>query len=147
MATDPSIISAIAAAVEATPDNVPLRLHLATLLLGADRPAEALEQCVVVLGRQPDSREALKMAADAAFKTGDTVRAISYGRLLDALGSSLLDGPDFVPSPAPSRAPTPETAVPLSAQDDDGESETGGACQTTVNGRVSVRTKPNPKKK
>jgi len=126
MATDPSIISAIAAAVEATPDNVPLRLHLATLLLGADRPAEALEQCVVVLGRQPDSREALKMAADAAFKTGDTVRAISYGRLLDALGASLLDGPDFVPSPAPSRAPTPETAVPLSAQDDDGESETGG---------------------
>ena len=125
MATDPSIISAIAAAVEATPDNVPLRLHLATLLLGADRPAEALEQCVVVLGRQPDSREALKMAADAAFKTGDTVRAISYGRLLDALGSSLLDGPDFIPSPAPSRAPTPETAVPLSAQDDDGESETG----------------------
>jgi len=126
MATDPSIISAIAAAVEAGPDNVPLRLHLATLLLGADRPAEALEQCVVVLGRQPDSREALKMAADAAFKTGDTVRAISYGRLLDALGASLLDGPDFVPSPAPSRAPTPETAVPLSAQDDDGESETGG---------------------
>ena len=126
MATDPSIISAIAAAVEATPDNVPLRLHLATLLLGADRPAEALEQCVVVLGRQPDSREALKMAADAAFKTGDTVRAISYGRLLDALGASLLDGPDFIPSPAPSRAPTPETAVPLSAQDDDGESETGG---------------------
>ena len=126
MATDPSIISAIAAAVEATPDNVPLRLHLATLLLGADRPAEALEQCVVVLGRQPDSREALKMAADAAFKTGDTVRAISYGRLLDALGSSLLDGPDFVLSPAPSRAPTPETAVRLSAQDDDGESETGG---------------------
>ena len=125
MATDPSIISAIAAAVEATPDNVPLRLHLATLLLGADRPAEALEQCVVVLGRQPDSREALKMAADAAFKTGDTVRAISYGRLLDALGASLLDGPDFVPSPAPSRAPTPETAVPLSAQDDNGESETG----------------------
>ena len=125
MATNPSIISAIAAAVEATPDNVPLRLHLATLLLGADRPAEALEQCVVVLGRQPDSREALKMAADAAFKTGDTVRAISYGRLLDALGASLLDGPDFVPSPAPSRAPTPETAVPLSAQDDDGESETG----------------------
>ena len=126
MATDPSIISAIAAAVEAGPDNVPLRLHLATLLLGADRPAEALEQCVVVLGRQPDSREALKMAADAAFKTGDTVRAISYGRLLDALGSSLLDGPDFVLSPAPSRAPTPETAVRLSAQDDDGESETGG---------------------
>lgn len=121
MATDPSIIPAIAAAVEASPDNVPLRLHLATLLLGADRPSEALEQCVVVLGRQPDSREALRMAADAAFKTGDTVRAISYGRLLDALGSSLLDAPDFVPSPAPLRVPTLETAVPLSAQDDDGE--------------------------
>jgi len=121
MATDPSIISAIAAAVEAAPDNVPLRLHLATLLLQSDRPGEALEQCAVVLGRQPDCREALKMAADAAFKTGDTVRAISYGRLLDALGASLLDGPDFVPSPAPIRAPTPATAVPLSAQEEGGD--------------------------
>ena len=42
MPTDPSIITAIAAAVEAGPDNGPLRLHLATLLLDADRPAEAL---------------------------------------------------------------------------------------------------------
>ena len=126
MPTDPSIIPAIAAAVEGSPDNSPLRLHLATLLLDAGRPAEALEQCAVILGREPDNREALHKAADAAFKTGDTVRAISYGRLLDALGSPPFDGEDVptLPRPldaAPPRAPTLETAVPLSSMEEDGE--------------------------
>ena len=126
MPTDPSIIPAIATAVEGSPDNVPLRLHLATLLLEAGRPAEALEQCAVVLGREPDNREALHKAADAAFKSGDTVRAISYGRLLDALGSSPMDAEDATARPRPPdvpplRVPTLETAVPLSAQEEDGE--------------------------
>ncbi len=125
MATDPSIISAIAAAVEGSPGNLPLRLHLATLLLDAGRPAEALEHCTTVLGREPDNREALRKAADAAFKTGDTVRAISYGRLLDALGSSLLDAADATPPPAPERrqeaAPTDKTAIRLPSLEDEGE--------------------------
>ena len=126
MPTDPSIIPAIAAAVEGSPDNVPLRLHLATLLLDAGRPAEALEQCATVLGREPDNREALHKAADAAFKSGDTVRAISYGRLLDALGSSPLEAddspaPSRPPDIAPPRVPTLETAIPLSALEDDDE--------------------------
>ncbi len=130
MATDPSIIPAITAAVEGSPDNIPLRLHLATLLMDADRPAKALEHCMTVLGREPDNREALRKAADAAFKTGDTVRAISYGRLLDALGSSLLDAPDAPSdaperrSDAPPRLPTRETAVPLpSLEDESGPGE------------------------
>ena len=127
MPTDPSIIPAIAAAVEGSPDNVPLRLHLATLLLDAGRSAEALEQCAVILGREPDNREALHKAADAAFKTGDTVRAISYGRLLDALGTPPFDGEDVPtlprpPDAAPPRIPTLETAVPLSSMEEDDES-------------------------
>lgn len=127
MASDPSIIPAIAAAVESSPDNLPLRLHLATLLLDADRPDEALNHCTVVLDREPDNREALRKAADAAFQTGDTVRAISYGRLLDALGSSLLDTdtasePSLLRRPdTPPRIPTQETAVPLSSLEDDSE--------------------------
>ena len=120
MPTDPSIIPAIAAAVQSSPDNVPLRLHLATLLMDAGRPGEALEHCALILSRQPDNRAALHQAADAAFKSGDTVRAISYGRLLDALGASLLDAPaDEPPLPAPPpaerRVSTPEAAEPLAA--------------------------------
>ncbi len=67
----------------------PLRLHLATLLLDADRPQEALEQCA------PDSEPASRTTGKPCGKpptphlrSGDTVRAVSYGRLLDALGSS-----------------------------------------------------------
>ncbi len=77
MATDPAVIPAIAAAVEASPDNTPLRLHLAALLLDNDQAQEALDQCSLILVRQPDNREALRKAADAALKMGDTIRAVS----------------------------------------------------------------------
>lgn len=103
MPTDPSIIAAIAAAVDASPNSVPLRLHLATLLSDDGRPQEALEQCVWILTREPDNREALRKAAEAAFQSGDTIRAVSYGRLLDALGADLLS--DLEPSQAPPRLP------------------------------------------
>ena len=128
MATDPAVTAAIASAVEASPENVPLRLHLATLLLDNDQAAEALEQCSLILARQPDNREALRKAADAALKMGDTIRAVSYGRLLDALGSSMLDE---LPTPKrtdePRREPvslfgsvSPERlAEPASAEDDE----------------------------
>lgn len=131
MSTDPSIIAAIAAAVEASPENIPLRLHLATLLADSGRPLEALEQCTIILSRQPDNREALRKAADAAFQSGDTIRAVSYGRLLDALGADLLS--DLDPDPprlpvqssrsggsAPPPPPSEKTAVPVSAQEEDG---------------------------
>lgn len=125
MPFDPSIIPAIAAAVESSPENAALRLHLATLLMDADRPADALEQCTVILGREPDNREALRKAADAAFKMGDTVRAISYGRLLDALGSSLLDAPDMTLPPLSERrqplVPTEKNAIPLPSLEADHE--------------------------
>ena len=123
MSVDPSIIAAIAAAVESSPDSTPLRLHLATLLLDADRPQEALDQCAIILIREPDNREALRKAADAAFKSGDTIRAVSYGRLLDALGSSLVgeNTPSLSspPTPRPSERMTNEGRVPISSGDDD----------------------------
>ena len=122
MPVDPAIISAIAAAVQSSPDSAPLRLHLATLLLDADRPQEALDQCALILSREPDNREALRKAADAAFKSGDTIRAVSYGRLLDALGSSLVDenaAPASSPAaPPPSERITTEGRVPVSSDND-----------------------------
>ena len=127
MPTDPSVILAIAAAVEASPDSLPLRLHLASLLLEAQRPQEALEQCVFVLAREPDHREALRKAAEAAFQSGDTVRAVSYGRLLDALGADLLSELENAPAPrlpvdggrTGGAAPPERTPVSVSAQDED----------------------------
>lgn len=132
MPTDPSIIAAITAAVEASPDSIPLRLHLATLLQGDGRPQEALEHCTFILSRQPDNREALRQAAEAAFQSGDTIRAVSYGRLLDALGADLLSEMDNPLNPETPRLPVESsrgisslpppdrTPVGVPAQDEDG---------------------------
>ena len=42
MPVDPELLAGLRAAVEAVPDNLALRLHVATLLLDAGRPAESL---------------------------------------------------------------------------------------------------------
>lgn len=42
MPAHPSVITALTAAVEASPDDLPLRLHLASLLLEAEQPERAL---------------------------------------------------------------------------------------------------------
>ena len=88
---DPSVIAGISAALEAAPDNDPLRIHLATLLLDVD-PDESLKHCTVLLGRKPDHAEALQVAARAAEALGDQDRAESYRRLHQALSSSASGG-------------------------------------------------------
>ena len=119
MAFDPSIIPAIASAVEASPDNVPLRLHLAALLLEAGRPGDAHAQCAQILSREPDNRDALQKAAEAAFQLGDTVKAVGYGRLLDALGTDQ-PPPPLLSFPEPAPRPAERMGVPVSALEDDG---------------------------
>jgi len=85
MTPDPSVIAAISAAVQVSPDNIALRLHLASLLHEAGQDKDALEQYTQVLAHDPSNRDALKRAAETAFALGDSVRAVSYGRMLDAL--------------------------------------------------------------
>jgi hypothetical protein len=63
MVVDPELLEGLEAAVAASPDNVPLRLHLGLLLLRAGRHADALEQCAAILQRVPDHRGALDLAA------------------------------------------------------------------------------------
>jgi ATPase family associated with various cellular activities (AAA) len=67
MVVDPELLEGLEAAVAASPDNVPLRLHLGLLLLRAGRHADALEQCAAVLLRVPDHRGALDLAASATM--------------------------------------------------------------------------------
>ncbi len=83
---DSSVIAAIAAAVQASPDNLALRAHLATLLAQAERWVESLEQAQTILARQPDHLEALELAARACEILGENERAECYRRLLKALG-------------------------------------------------------------
>jgi SpoVK/Ycf46/Vps4 family AAA+-type ATPase len=83
---DSSVIAAIAVAVQASPDNLALRVHLATLLAQAERWVESLEQTQTILARQPDHLEALELAVRACEILGENERAESYRRLLNALG-------------------------------------------------------------
>lgn len=120
MPPDPSVIAALTAAVEQDRDNSALRLHLAGLLLDAERPQEALEQLGAVLASQPNHLEALRLAKTAAEAAGDTIRAHGYAQLYDALSwnraRNLIDSPTAEMPPPPSEpndGKPPRQTVPL----------------------------------
>ena len=62
--TDP-LIESLTRAVEATPDDVRLRTHLAELLVDADRNAEAVTHCAVALQYAPTDERARTIMARA----------------------------------------------------------------------------------
>lgn len=55
------LLRSLHVAVEAAPDDVPLRLHLAELLKAANRRAEAVRQAAAVLQRDPHNEAALRL--------------------------------------------------------------------------------------
>ncbi|MEV4542408.1 ATP-binding protein [Micromonospora echinaurantiaca] len=57
MSSDP-LIASLSAALDARPDDLPLRLHLAALLLDAGRAGEAIAQIGQALARDPGNGEA-----------------------------------------------------------------------------------------
>ena len=61
MAEDSPLIRSLRTAVEAAPADVPLRLHLAALLLDAGAPQEAVAQVAVALQHEPASGEAREL--------------------------------------------------------------------------------------
>src|SRR4029434_3011073 len=68
----PELLAGLRAAVEAVPDNLALRLHVATLLLEAGRPAESLEHSSAVLALVPGQREAADLADRATAALPNT---------------------------------------------------------------------------
>jgi AAA+ superfamily predicted ATPase len=64
VADDP-LIASLRRAVEATPADVPLRLHLAELLIGRGRADEAVQHLGVVLGQAPTETRALDLMRNA----------------------------------------------------------------------------------
>jgi AAA+ superfamily predicted ATPase len=61
MEPDLTVLASLRKAVEAMPDDVPLRVHLATLLLGAGQRDEAIRHVGAVLQRDPGNAEALAL--------------------------------------------------------------------------------------
>ena len=103
MAADDDVIRAIEMAVSADPANFSLRVHFSGLLLGADRPRDALEQLEVVLNGEPDHLEALGLASRVGAALGDP-RAPRWARLYASLSEPPSDAADPVLSGDPSKA-------------------------------------------
>jgi len=61
MEPEPTVLDSLRRAVEAMPDDVPLRLHLATLLLRGGQRDEAVRQVGAVLQRDPGNTAALDL--------------------------------------------------------------------------------------
>jgi SpoVK/Ycf46/Vps4 family AAA+-type ATPase len=73
MEPEPTVLDSLRRAVEAMPDDVPLRVHLATLLLHAGQREEAVRHVGAVLQRDPGNTVALGLLREgpAAAETTD----------------------------------------------------------------------------
>src|SRR5215471_12755645 len=73
MEPEPTVLDSLRKAVDAMPDDVPLRLHLATMLLQADQRDEAIRQLGAVLQRDPGNARALGLLRDPGPVPDETV--------------------------------------------------------------------------
>lgn len=62
----PPVVRSLLAAIEVNPHDVPLRLHVAELMLRNDLPAQAARQCSEVLALDATNAEALRLLGKAA---------------------------------------------------------------------------------
>src|SRR5690348_17831051 len=108
MPTDPELLAALRLAIQAQPDAIALRLHLAGLLLASGAEAAALDEFTAVLARDPLNRGALEGGATAAERLGDANRASSYRALLQV-------------APAEQARPEPAPPAPPAAHEDEAE--------------------------
>jgi SpoVK/Ycf46/Vps4 family AAA+-type ATPase len=69
MEPEPSVLESLRKAVDAMPDDVPLRLHLATMLLRSGQHDEAVRQLGAVLQRDPGNAQALGLLRDPLLES------------------------------------------------------------------------------
>jgi AAA+ superfamily predicted ATPase len=104
-----AVIAALLAALQQSPEQTDVRLHLAEMLLLQGSPGEALEHAQVVLALQPDSIQALTVAQEACQSLGQSTKAQAYRRLLTAALGTEPTGRSDVPN-ASSAAAEPVAA-------------------------------------
>lgn len=121
MSVDPSVIAAMAAAVEAQPNEVGLRSHYAELLLQNGQFDDCLLQVGQIQIRQPDHKGAMELGVRAAEGKGDKILAASYKRILDSLNMdsarNLLESAGFDERPEP-RTNEPKPVAQSQSYDD-----------------------------
>jgi len=71
-AEEDPLLASLLAAVATAPGDIPLRLHVAGLLLDRGRAAEALEHCSTVLRSDPANEEAIALLRRASAELGAT---------------------------------------------------------------------------
>ena len=153
-APDPAVLAALVKALESDPESIPIRLHLAELLLDGGGESAAMDHVLRVLNRDPTNIQAIALAVRAADALGDGSRAAAYRKLLASLQSSSETAPPMVvpappPAPPPEEAPRPTPAgsaepeaVPVSAEPDDRgwwEVEVSGVTLADVGGMEDVK--------
>ena len=110
MEPEPTVLDSLRKAVTAMPDDVPLRLHLATMLLQAGQRDEAIRQLGAVLQRDPGNAQALGLLRDpgpAGSGAPEPAEAAAQPPAVPGINSEERGGPPASPSPAaPGRAET-----------------------------------------
>ena len=118
MANSP-LIASLTAAVESAPEDVPLRVHLAELLLDAGRRAEAIGQIAQVLTRDPGHADAQALMSRALATSAEPTAADTGSSARPAAPTPPISVAPTQPVPPVSETvePTtpPVTAVPPTA--------------------------------
>ncbi len=102
MAEADPVLDSLRRAVAAQPDDVPLRLHLATLLIGAGRTDEAVAMCAAALQREPGSAAARELMMRAMAPPAPRGGEEESGAAQDSPAPSPLTPVAGAPEPAPS---------------------------------------------
>jgi AAA+ superfamily predicted ATPase len=102
MEPDLTVLASLRKAVEAMPDDVPLRVHLATLLLQAGQRDEAIRHVGAVLQRDPGNGEALALLQQPAEPATSSPAAPDNSTASPSAPDS---GPAPDPGPAAPRPP------------------------------------------
>src|SRR5580692_6435892 len=125
MEPDP-LLASLRNAVAAMPDDVPLRLHLAALLLRGEQRDEAVRHLGAVLQRDPGNAEALAM-----LTSGTPAASGPAGTTAGSPGAQAADLPPSAPadldlSPERSRGASPDPHSPSGASGVTGGAADGG---------------------
>lgn len=75
MEAEPSVLDSLRRAVEAMPDDVPLRVHLAAMLMDAGLRDEAIRQVGAILQREPGNAAALVLLQEPGRPPAETSAA------------------------------------------------------------------------
>jgi AAA+ superfamily predicted ATPase len=130
MEPDP-LLDSLRNAVAAMPDDVPLRLHLAALLLRGEQRDEAVRHLGAVLQREPGNAEALAMLTSGTPTAAGPAEATA-----GSPGAQAADLPPSAPadldlSPERSRGATPDPHSPSGAAGASGGAGGGDPAETT----------------